>query len=192
MDVYDFDGTIYRGDSSVDFCRFVMRRHPRALRHLPAFGAAAVRHKAGKCDTKALKEVFFRFLEDVPDVQLEVQQFWLSHYRKVMPWYLDARQDTDIVISASPVFLLAPACRKLGIHTLIASQVDPHTGKFLGENCKGEEKVRRFRAACPDGEIDRFYSDSRSDLPMAQLAAQAFLVRKGAPTPWDVRKGAHT
>ena len=28
IDVYDFDGTIYDGDSTVDFTRFCLRRHP--------------------------------------------------------------------------------------------------------------------------------------------------------------------
>ena len=191
MNVYDFDGTIYRGDSSVDFCTFVMRRHPGALRHLPAFSAAVVRKKAEKITTRELKEVFFRFLADVPDIEQEVAQFWLSHERKIMPWYLESKQPTDVIISASPEFLLAPICRKLKTAALIASQVDPKTGQFRGANCKGEEKVRRFRALYPDAKVGQFYSDSKSDLPMARLAEQAFLVQKGSPAPWEIRKGAH-
>ena len=31
IDVYDFDGTIYDGDSTVDFVRFCLRRHPVGL-----------------------------------------------------------------------------------------------------------------------------------------------------------------
>ena len=31
IDVYDFDGTIYDGDSTVDFTRFCLRRHPAVL-----------------------------------------------------------------------------------------------------------------------------------------------------------------
>ena len=189
MNVYDFDGTVYRGDSSVDLCTFVMKRHPGALRHLPAFAAAAVRKKTGKLSTRELKEVFFRFLADVPDLEQELTLFWGCHEQNMMPWYLEAKQPEDIIISASPEFLLSPLCRRLGV-TLIASQVDAQTGRFLGENCKGEEKVRRFRAVCPDAQIERFYSDSVSDLPMARLAQEAFLIKKGQPTPWDVRKGA--
>ena len=190
MNVYDFDGTVYHGDSSVDFCLFVMRRHPGALRHLPAFAAAAVQKKTGRISTRELKEIYFRFLTDIPDLCQELMQFWQSHEHKMMQWYLDIRQPTDVVISASPEFLLDPICRKLGIGTLIASQVDTKTGQFLGENCKGQEKVKRFRAVFPEGKIERFYSDSASDLPMARLAAQAFLVKKGSPAPWEIRKGA--
>ena len=35
IDVYDFDGTIYDGDSTVDFTRFCLRRHPAVLAGLP-------------------------------------------------------------------------------------------------------------------------------------------------------------
>ena len=37
IDVYDFDGTIYDGDSTVDFTRFCLRRHPAVLAGLPRF-----------------------------------------------------------------------------------------------------------------------------------------------------------
>lgn len=191
MNVYDFDGTIYKGDSTIDFYRFMLKRHPGISRHLPAFCAAAVRHKIQKCSTKELKTCFFRFLSDVPDTEQEVEQFWETHFQNIMPWYLHQKQKTDVIISASPVFLLEKPCRKLGVHTLIASRVDIRTGTFLGENCKGEEKVRRFREMYPCEKVDRFYSDSNSDLPMAEIAEKSFLIRNGCPQAWDTRKGVH-
>ncbi len=44
IDVYDFDGTIYDGDSTVDFTRFCLRRHPA----VPG-GAAPVHRHIGAC-----------------------------------------------------------------------------------------------------------------------------------------------
>ena len=35
IDVYDFDGTIYDGDSTVDFWLYCLRRKPSLLRFLP-------------------------------------------------------------------------------------------------------------------------------------------------------------
>ena len=37
IDVYDFDGTIYDGDSTVDFVFFCLRRHPGVIAGLPQF-----------------------------------------------------------------------------------------------------------------------------------------------------------
>ena len=68
---------------------------------------------------------------------------------------------------------------------LIASRVDPHTGATDGFNCHGAEKVRRFREAYPDAEVEEFCSASHSDAPMAALAARAWLIRGGKKTPWD-------
>ena len=35
MNVYDFDGTIYDGDSTVDFFLHALKRNPSVLLHLP-------------------------------------------------------------------------------------------------------------------------------------------------------------
>ena len=191
MNVYDFDGTIYKGDSTIDFYLFVLKRHPGILRHLPAFCGTAVRHKIKKCSTKELKTCFFRFLSDISDVEYEVGQFWETHFQNIMPWYFLQKQETDVIISASPVFLLKKPCQMLGVRTLIASHVDVQTGAFLSENCKGEEKVRRFREKYPYESVDQFYSDSFSDLPMAKIAEKSFLIHNGCLKPWNTRKGAH-
>jgi phosphoserine phosphatase len=37
--------------------------------------------------------------------------------------------------------------------------------------------VRRLKEAYPEVVIDRFYSDSRADTPLAKLAREAFLVK---------------
>ena len=60
--------------------------------------------------------------------------------------------------------------------SLIASGIDPATGLFEGANCRGEEKVRRFREQYPEGVIDEFYTDSKADLPLARIARKAFAV----------------
>ena len=75
------------------------------------------------------------------------------------------------------MFLLRPVCGRLGV-SLIATEVDPASGRFSGRNCSGEEKVRRFRREYPDGNIDEFYTDSKKDLPLAAIAGRAYLVRK--------------
>ena len=35
MNVYDFDGTIYDGDSTLDFWYFCLKKHPQILLYLP-------------------------------------------------------------------------------------------------------------------------------------------------------------
>ena len=62
--------------------------------------------------------------------------------------------------------------------------MDAQSGKFSGENCRGGEKVQRLSTEYHVTQIDNFYSDSYSDLPLAQIAYQAFLIKNGAVSEW--------
>ena len=178
MNVYDFDGTIYDGDSSVDFWLYSIRKKPSVfLKCLPKLFCGAVLYGIKRIPKEEWKERFFSFLRYLPADEARVNRFWEQHNRKIKKWYLDKKQENDVIVSASPVFLLAPISRKLGV-SLIATEVDPASGRFSGLNCSGKEKVRRFREVYPDGKIDEFYTDSRKDLPLASEAGHAYFVRK--------------
>ncbi len=186
MNVYDFDETIYDGDSTVDFYFYCMRHKPLMLRSVPGTVGAFALWKSGKWTKTQFKQQMYRFLTALGDSERVVTEFWRTHIRNVKPWYVsNMRRDDDVVISASPEFLLRPACEQLGIRYLMASRVDAHTGKYTGENCWGEEKVRRFREVFGDTLIDTFYSDSLSDTPLARLAATAWIVRGDKLVAWD-------
>ena len=59
MNVYDFDGTVYRGDSTVDFYLFCLRTHPLVIRFLPIQIKGFVLYKTGRITKTAFKEHFF-------------------------------------------------------------------------------------------------------------------------------------
>lgn len=185
MNVYDFDHTIYPGDSTLDFWRFCIERWPSALLSLPGAVLSGALFKAKLCSREAFKERFYRFLRHVPDVEGAVSAFWRDGISHMCPWYLEQKREDDLIVSASPEFLILPACRLLGVRG-IASQVSPETGALLGPNCRGEEKVARLRRDFPDAQIQGFWSDSLSDAPLARLADQAFLVKKGTAVPWPL------
>lgn len=183
MNVFDFDKTIYPRDSTVDFWLYCIRRHPAILRVLPKQMVAGVRYLLKQIDKNTFKGLFFAFIPLLPSAIECAGTFWESHAEQIAPWYLAMRQHDDLLISASPAFLLAPIAERLKISPPIATEVDLATGKLIGENCYGQEKVRRFRAAYPDVPVEAFYSDSLSDQPMALVAREAFLVRGGV-SPW--------
>lgn len=188
MNVFDFDGTIYDGDSTADFYLFLLRRHPGLPRDVPALGVAAVKRKLGKMTLTEMKNQLYTFIPKIPNMNAELELFWKTHMCNIMSWYLLQRESTDVVISASPEFLLQIPCKTLGWECLIASDVDIRTGKYHGLNCKGEEKVKRFRKLYPNAHIDAFYSDSWSDLPLAKLADRAYLVKHRMLQPWNTKK----
>lgn len=184
MNVYDFDGTIYDGDSTVDFYFFCLRKRPRIAVYVFRQALGILRCAVGAIDTVRMKEEFLSFLPALGDSEELAVSFWKARHGRIKSWYLKKKRESDVVVSASPEFLLRPICAGLGIEPPIATCVDPVTGRIEGRNCKGEEKVLRFAERFPQVDIQQFYSDSLSDAPLAKLAAEAFLVKKDALLPW--------
>ena len=184
MNVFDFDNTLLRGDSTARFFAWCLRHRPRMWRDAPAQAANGLLFLLGLRRKQAFKQRMFHFLTMIGDVDSAVDDFWRQNLRRLKAWYPPRHQDDDVVISASPEFLIRPACQKLGITCVIGSPVDKRTGLFLGPNCHGKEKVSRLRARFPGARIEEFFSDSRSDAPLAELAQKAWLVKGERLVEW--------
>ena len=185
MNAYDFDNTILRGDSTARFVAFCLRRYPAIWPDIPGQAVNALLFVLRIRKKQDFKQRLLSLLSRIGDVDAAVAAFWEANFSRIKPFYFETRRPDDVVISASPEFLIAPACARLGVGAVMGSPVDKHTGRFSGPNCHGDEKVRRFRERFPDGRIDDFYSDSHSDDPLAKLAKRAFLVKGEKLLPWE-------
>lgn len=185
MNVYDFDGTIYNGDSTADFYKHCLKKYPAVLKTVPAMLAAFLLYTVKIYEKTKFKEIMYRFLTCVPDIDAELEIFWDLHMKNIKDYYFKTHQKDDAVISASPEFLLEPVCKRLNIKTLIASRVDKRTGKYEGLNCRDTEKVRRLYEWDETAKIDDFYSDSKADTPLAKLAKRAYMVKGDKIIPWE-------
>ncbi len=185
MNAYDFDHCIYAGDCTIDFFRFCLKKKPKLLHFLPRQIWGLVLYAFGFIQKTAFKERFFCFLQGLDERDSLIAAFWATHKEKIYSWYLELKRENDLIISASPEFLLKPIFDLLGVKHLIASRVDPMTGCFSGENNYGAEKPRRLQEEMGIRAVDAFYSDSLSDSPMAQIAKESFIVRHGVLTPWS-------
>ena len=63
INAYDFDGTIYDGDSSLDFYLFNLRKHKKEVIHLFPIIIDLVAYKLKKKTMEQVKEEFFSFLK---------------------------------------------------------------------------------------------------------------------------------
>lgn len=187
MNVYDFDGTIYNGDCTIDFYLWNLRKHPMLVRYLwrQLWGIWLYLWK--KNNKRQLKSNFFVFLQGI-DVEKEVADFWDYKAKNIERWYLEQKQKTDLIISASPEFLIKEICMRLQIQFPICTVVNTLTGQLEGENCRGKEKLNRFLNIYPQEKIDKFYSDSLLDQPLADRAQYAFRVCKGMVVRWNRRE----
>lgn len=186
MRVLDFDGTIYDGESLLDFYFFALRRYGSMVRFAPAALYYAIRYRLGRVTLeeleRAMRRIGGRYLQQLtsrPDFDMDrlVSEFWDRNMSKIMDWYRP-RQD-DIILTASFDVVAGEACRRLGVGRCIGSTLDMETLE-VGYLNFGPGKPVHFMEAVGDGaRIDSFYTDSDFDAPMVQLARKAYLVERG-------------
>ena len=153
------------------------------MRALPTAMKMFVRYRKKQLGAKELKQQLFSFLREINDTEALVTSFWEENFSRIGGWYLKQKRDDDVIISASPAFLLEPVCKKLGVE-LIATEMDIRSGQINGVNCHDVEKPRRFYERHPGAKPEKFYSDSLSDSPMADISEKAYLVKKHRLSPW--------
>ena len=93
------------------------------------------------------------------------------------------------IVSASVDVWVAPWARRYGVNEVIATQLeisDEHyTGHFAGNNCTGEEKVRRISAIFPRDKYHIVaYGNSSGDYPMLRYAHEAYMCSNETITPF--------
>lgn len=176
---FDFDGTLYDGDSSVDFWLFCIRKQPKTLLALPQQLAGATAFALHMISRDEFKSAFFSFLKLTTDVEGVAQEFWNSGMRKIKPNIASCLDPGDYIISASPTFLLTIPANSLEAR-LIATDIDIHTGKLQSKNCRGEQKVLRCQIEKAPLPFDECYSDSMVDLPLMNASERKYLVSKNS------------
>lgn len=186
INVYDFDKTIYNGDSTINFYLFCIKKNPIILILLPVTILYFILYKCKIVNKLKFKEKFFLFLKFVPNIDDMIELFWNKNIKKFKSWFNNDKSNNKIIISASPEFLLKPIINKIGAIDIIASKVDKSTGRFNSQNCYGEEKVRRLNEKYNNYIIENFYSDSLSDIFLAQISKNSYLVKRDNISKWNI------
>ena len=184
MNIYDFDNTIYNGDTNRDILLYSFKKHPfMVMKALKRTKALEKEYKRGMISFERVKEAMLSFLFKIDDLDKFIEGFVNSHMKNIKPWYLSRKTDYDIVISASYELWIIPFCKKLGIKYVLATKTDKD-GHIIGKNCKGEEKVKRLASTIPNAQIITSYSDSESDLPILNIAKTAYVVEGNKLIPY--------
>ena len=179
LDLYDFDGTIYDGDSGVDLILFSIKKKPSLIFHYISCIGIVIQFLLKIKKKEEMKNKLFSFLKYFPDTDKFVKEFWECHEHKMKEfWTSKKTHKNDIIISASGRFWLEPIAEKYNVRELFATDIDPKTGKVTGNNCHGKEKVKLFRKHYPDARIMKMYTDSVNDLPLIEAAEEGILVKR--------------
>lgn len=180
MNVYDFDNTIYNGETVLDFYLFCLKKHPALIKYMPLMFYMLIKYKAGKISLIELESKAAVYSGKIflllGDVELLSKEFYETHRHKIKKFYLSQKSSDDIIISASFGFILRNFCQELGINNCLSSEIDTKTGEII-QICYHKNKTHIFKEHFPTiGEFN-FYTDSLSDLPMIQLSKKAYLVK---------------
>lgn len=188
LDIYDFDKTIVPYDSGSKFFLFCLLHYPYLLLLTPFYAVMGLLYLVHLLPLKAFKKHVFCFIRFIP-LERAVKTFWDKHDQDVFPWFRpEERERYTVVISASPDFLLEEIAKRLKVDTLLCTHHDRKSGTLLEENCKHEEKVRRFYEVFPkDTKVKCVYSDGyKTDRPIFSLGEQCFHIEKdGTRTPFS-------
>lgn len=194
--LFDFDGTLIRGDSILLFLRYAWRKKLCGIQDLLCFAAAGLLFALRMISPKRAKEMGLHFLtrreRAVFDAAAEdfVQTVLVP---RLYPQGLEAIRGHQqaghevVLISASPEFYLKPLARELGLTAVLATEFSAHengsyAGEILGHNCRGNQKPHRLELYLAeagdalDYETSSAYGDSAHDLPMLALCAHAYAV----------------
>ncbi|KQW83983.1 HAD-IB family hydrolase [Brevundimonas sp. Root1279] len=193
---FDFDGTLTIRDSFTEFLRWRAGAGGWALglvKLAPAVAVYARDRDRGRIKAASVKE----FLKGAPRAELESEaeafadavwsQFMRPDALKVWnDW--GAKGAHRVIVTASPETTVAPFARRLGAAALLGTQLvfdgdDRVTGAFATANCRGEEKVRRLKAAYGDDvQLAAAYGDTSGDTEMIAIAQEkGFRVFKERP-----------
>lgn len=185
MRVFDFDGTIYDGESLFDLYLYSARHDPKVFRYIAPVLRYAVKYKLGRATLEQMEYGVGKMTEGyltelsrskrVASVEQLVDDFWDRNYSRIKPWYQP--ESDDVILTASFSLTVGEVCRRLGVRNLVASEVDVETMKVTYLNFS-TNKAKRFRELYgPDAVIDEFYTDSKFDQPMIDMARHAFMVK---------------
>ncbi len=187
--LFDFDGTITKKETISEFLRFCIGNTRFVLAVVRVF-PSILGYFSGLIGNQEIKERLL--FETVGGWEEE----WLvekgqEFAKKRLPslirpkalerirWHKE-RGDRIVLISASLIYYLRPWADIVGIKEVIGVELEIAdgriTGKLLGKNCYGAEKVRRLKELLDISNFDEIYAygDSRGDREMLALANYPF------------------
>ncbi len=182
MNAYDFDSTIYDGESIFDFFIFSLKKDIWLIKFLPSVLFRLIQYKLNllKIDkiyqtVEMIINSFFKHANfNYDDL---VEQFWEKNHRKLKPQFLKMLKEDDLIITGCPNFLINHIKDELKVKNIICTEFDLKN-RQIDFICFGDNKVKAFKKKYKNQKINKFYTDSLSDIPMMKLANEVYLVNK--------------
>lgn len=195
--IFDVDLTLTSRDTFIEFYRFLCQEDKRFCTYINNVLGSAILYGLKVYDEKQSKEKYLTFLRGLSEniVDRLCYKFFRTYIMDKLLYedgILEIKKRKDegyqvILISASPEFYLKYFKDFTYVDHVIGTKYEVvngyHTGKMIGNNNKGLEKVARFYEYLYDNNIEEFdlrnslmYSDSLHDSPLFSIVGRGFLI----------------
>ena len=193
--IFDIDYTITRKETLMEFFKYLVSKDIKNIKFLPRALYSGLMYGIKVYDEKRVKECFLKFIENIDEAELAklTKSFYDERISKIL--YKDAVDMIKklknegymvVLISASPEFYVKEFYAIKEVDLIIGTKFTFEGGKFIrkmdGNNCKGEEKVRRLNKVLKEKNIkvdfknSYMFSDSLSDKPLLDLVGNPYLI----------------
>lgn len=193
--IFDIDYTLTKKETSIELYKYMLKKNKKLLKYLPSHIITGLFYGIKVYNAGRTKENFLRFLSGTREDELKsmVKSFYKDKLESIL--YEDgikAIKDFKekgykiYLISASPEFYVNEFYNIKEVDKVIGTKFQMNDGKFSckisGENCKGEEKVKRLMEELKKDNIEvdfknsYMFSDSLSDLPLLKLVGKGYLI----------------
>lgn len=193
--IFDIDYTITKKETLMELFKYAIEIDKKNIRFLPRAIFCGSMYMLRVYDERMVKEKFLKFIDGIKEKELAklAKGFYNDKLKTIL--YEDAlsmmkklkKEGYDIyLISASPEFYVSEFYNIKEVDKVIGTKFNFTNGVFTrkmeGENCKGEEKVRRLKEVLKDENIEvdfkesYMFSDSLSDKPLLDLVGKPYLI----------------
>ena len=193
--IFDIDYTITRKETLMEFFKYLVSKDIKNIKFLPRALYSGLMYGVKVYDERRVKECFLKFIENIDEAELAklTKSFYDERISKIL--YKDAVDMIKklkkegymvVLISASPEFYVKEFYAIKEVDLIIGTKFTFEGGKFIrkmdGNNCKGEEKVRRLNKVLKEKNIkvdfknSYMFSDSLSDKPLLDLVGNPYLI----------------
>ncbi|MFL0197071.1 HAD-IB family hydrolase [Clostridium sp. WILCCON 0269] len=193
--IFDVDFTLTKRETLLEFYIFMVKKKPKLILYAPFSILSSILYLLKLFPAGKTKENFIAFINgiDENDMKLLVKEFYEKRLSKII--YTDALETIKklksegckiYLISASAEFYLNELYNIKEVDKILGTRFTvsegKHSKKISGENCKGEEKVKRLMESLKKDNIEvdfknsYMFSDSLSDLPLLNMVGNPYLI----------------
>jgi HAD superfamily hydrolase (TIGR01490 family) len=199
--LFDIDKTLIPYDSFLKWIACVIKKKKSGFWRLPGLLLSGITAFSSPQKLTRYKEKWLSLADGLTEEEIaELSEKFVKE--RIIPDLKNGAEEavrrykdsgyTVIFATASPEVYFRYLAEYFEVDYFFGTQAQNCDGKWkiVGQNCKGQEKIRRILEKLPENEIDKDesvgFSDSMSDYPFSQLVKKFYMVDK---KQWKTVKG---